>query len=100
MDFLDIIIPALVIAGIGFVLGLLINLVSKVFYVEEDPIIEEVAEMLPKYNCGACGYPGCKEMAHALVERESDVYACKPMKKENAEKLKVFLNEYFAKKEN
>jgi hypothetical protein len=39
-------------------------------------------------------------MAHALVDRESDVYACKPMKKDNAEKLKVFLNEYFAKKEN
>ena len=59
----NIVVPALILAGIGFVLGLLIFVVGKAFYVEEDPSIEEVVELLPKYNCGACGYPGCKEMA-------------------------------------
>ena len=54
---MDIILPALVMAILGFGLGLLINYVSKVFYVEEDPAIEEVVELLPKYNCGACGHP-------------------------------------------
>ena len=67
---MPILVPALVLSGIGFILGVLISIVSNVFYVEEDPSIEEVVELLPKYNCGACGYPGCKEMAIALLKNE------------------------------
>ncbi|MDA3932663.1 MAG: electron transporter RnfB [Tenericutes bacterium] len=96
MDFLiSILVPAGVLAGIGFVLGLLISFVAKVFYVEEDPAIEEVVELLPKYNCGACGYPGCKEMAIALLNKESKVMQCKPIKKDSAEELKTFLKKHF-----
>lgn len=98
MDIVSIIVPAAVLAGIGFLLGLLINFVSKVFYVEEDPIIQEVAEMLPKYNCGACGYPGCKEMAIALLNKETTVDNCKPIKKDAADLLKAFLKQHFESK--
>lgn len=98
MDIVNILIPAGVLAVLGFGLGLLINLVSKVFYVEEDPIIDEVVELLPKYNCGACGHPGCKEMAIALLNKESKVVDCKPIKKDAAEVLKAFLKDHFANK--
>ncbi len=94
---MEIILPALVLAGVGFILGLLIHFVSKVFYVEEDPAIEEVVDLLPRYNCGACGYPGCKEMAIALLAKESKVLDCKPIKKEAAEVLQNYLKEHFAK---
>lgn len=96
---MQILLPAVVLAGVGFVLGLLIYLIGKAFYVEEDPTIEEIFELLPRYNCGACGYPGCKEMAIALLNKESIPSQCKPMKKENAEVLRKFLQEYFAKKQ-
>ncbi|MFP4478777.1 MAG: (Fe-S)-binding protein [Candidatus Izemoplasmatales bacterium] len=99
MDFLiNILVPAGVLAAIGFVLGLLISFVAKVFYVEEDPVIDEVIELLPKYNCGACGHPGCKEMAIALLNKESKVLDCKPIKKDAAKELEAFLKEHFAKK--
>ncbi len=98
MVIVDILIPAGILAGLGFVLGLLISFVSKVFYVEEDPAIEEVVNLLPRYNCGACGHPGCKEMAIALLNKETDVMACKPIKKDAAEELKLYLKEHFAKK--
>ena len=90
--------PALVLAGVGFVLGILIYVVGKVFYVEEDPSIQEVVDILPRYNCGACGYPGCKEMAIGLLAKESTPSQCKPMKKEQAEVLQEYLNKYFAEK--
>ncbi len=50
MDFIiSILVPAGVLAAIGFVLGLLISFVAKVFYVEEDPtIIDEVVECITK----------------------------------------------------
>ena len=95
---MPILIPALVLAGTGFVLGILISVVSKVFYVEEDPSIEEVVELLPKYNCGACGYPGCKEMAQALLNKEAVPTLCKPMKKDDLPPLQEYLKEYFANK--
>jgi Na+-translocating ferredoxin:NAD+ oxidoreductase RNF subunit RnfB len=41
---------------------------AKKFHVEEDPRVNEVTEMLPGINCGACGFPGCPGMATALVE--------------------------------
>lgn len=96
--FWDIMLPALILAGIGFVLGLLIYIVSKVFYVEEDPSIEEVVELLPRYNCGACGFPGCKEMAIALLNNEAKPALCKPIKKDALPPLQEYLNAYFAKK--
>ncbi len=94
----EILIPALVLAGVGFILGILIHIIGKVFYVEEDPSIQEVVDILPRYNCGACGYPGCKEMAGALLNKESQPEQCKPMKKEQVEVLKEYLKNYFANK--
>ncbi len=96
--FWDIAIPALILAGIGFVLGLLIYIISKVFYVEEDPSIDEVVNLLPRYNCGACGFPGCKEMAIALLNKEAKPALCKPMKKESLPPLEDYLKNYFTNK--
>lgn len=42
--------------------------ISRVFSVVEDPRINEVVELLPGINCGACGYPGCSGLASALVD--------------------------------
>ncbi len=95
---MPILLPALVLAGIGFLLGILISVVSKVFYVEEDPSIEEVVELLPRYNCGACGFPGCKEMAIALLNKEAKPAMCKPLKKESLPPLEEYLKAYYAQK--
>lgn len=95
---MQILLPALVLAGIGFVLGFLIFLVGKYFYVEEDNRIEGIVDLLPKYNCGACGYPGCKEMAIGLLAKEAKPAQCKPMKKDDADVLQKHLNELFSAK--
>lgn len=94
----EILLPAGILAVLGFLLGLLINYVSKVFYVEEDPAIDEVVELLPRYNCGACGHPGCKEMAVALLDKKSQPRDCKPIKKEQIPVLQEYLDNYFKKK--
>lgn len=96
---MEIILPALVLAVLGFGLGLLINYVAKVFYVEEDPSIEEVVELLPKYNCGACGHPGCKEMAVALLNKENKPADCKPIRKDQIPVIQEYLDNYFKNKQ-
>lgn len=53
--------------GLTVVLASLLVLAHRKLAVEEDPRIDEVDEMLPHANCGACGYPGCRPFAEALV---------------------------------
>ncbi|MCF8244755.1 MAG: RnfABCDGE type electron transport complex subunit B [Saprospiraceae bacterium] len=52
-------------------LALMLILANKKLYVYEDPRIDTVEDMLPHANCGACGYPGCRPFAEALVTGKS-----------------------------
>ena len=54
--------------GLTLLLALLLVFANNKLYVYEDPRIDEVEEMLPHANCGACGYPGCRPFAEALVD--------------------------------
>lgn len=53
--------------GLTFLLATMLILANRKLYVEEDLRIDVVEEMLPHANCGACGYPGCRPFAEALV---------------------------------
>jgi Na+-translocating ferredoxin:NAD+ oxidoreductase RNF subunit RnfB len=55
------------IGGITLVLTSLLVLANRKLHVEEDPRIDLVEDMLPHTNCGACGFPGCRPFAEALV---------------------------------
>jgi RnfABCDGE-type electron transport complex B subunit len=57
-------------AALGGLSALVLYLVSKKFYVYEDPLIAELEELLPAANCGGCGSPGCKAFAEKLVSSE------------------------------
>ncbi len=88
---MDILIPPLVLGGLGMVLGLMIYFVALKFGVEEDHTVQDVEHLLPNYNCGACGYPGCKGMAEAIVSGKAVPAQCKPIKKEEIEILNKYL---------
>ena len=60
----------LTISGLTLVLASLLLLANHWLYVEEDPRIDQVENMLPKTNCGSCGYPGCRPFAEALIAGE------------------------------
>jgi RnfABCDGE-type electron transport complex B subunit len=58
------------IGGLATVLASLLVIANRWLHVEEDPRISGVELMLPHTNCGACGYPGCRAFAEALVAGE------------------------------
>ena len=64
--------------ALGLVYGLVLAFASKKFHVEIDPKIEEIIEILPSANCGACGYAGCAAYAEAVVENQEDITKCAP----------------------
>ncbi len=90
-SFIEHILPVLVLAVLGLLFGVLIAVLSKVLYVEEDNRITTVTEMLPGYNCGACGYPGCNGLATAIIEKGASVDLCKPIKPTDKETLREWL---------
>ena len=77
-----------VLVGIGTFFGIVLALADKKFAMEENPLIKEVEEVLPKGQCGACGYAGCAKYAEAVVEKtEVPPNLCIPGKKAVAEKV-------------
>lgn len=88
------VLPALVLALTGGVFGVLISLASMAFYVEEDKRVEDITKLLPGYNCGMCGHPGCNGLANAIVFEGADSKLCKPGKQDMRDKIKTYLEEY------
>jgi len=66
----------LLLVSLGVVAAVVLYVVSKKFYVYENPLIAEVDEILPGANCAGCGSPGCKSFAEKLVNTEdiSDMF--------------------------
>ncbi len=64
---MTIIVPIAALGILSLVLAGLIVIANRKLYVYEDPRIDQVEEMLPHANCGACGFPGCRPFAEALV---------------------------------
>ena len=93
MDINLILISLSVVGGLGFVLGTILGVANKYLAVEEDPRMEKLLDLLPGYNCGACGKPGCNGMAEALLENSIKVSACKPSKKDQQLAIQKYLKE-------
>lgn len=79
---------------LGAVLGAILGFASKKFYVKEDTRVADILAMLPGYNCGGCGNPGCSGMASKLVEGECSIDQCAPSKPEVKEAIKQYLKEH------
>lgn len=90
---MNFIISGIIMLVIGGLLGLLLSIASNKFKVEEDPRLEKVTNLLPGYNCGACGQTGCAGLANALISKETDVILCKPIKVEKKDEIIKYLAE-------
>lgn len=77
--------------GLTIVLAGLLILANKKLFVPEDPRIDIVEEMLPSANCGACGLPGCRPFAEALLKGETLPGKCTVSSDEDREKIAAFL---------
>ncbi len=86
-------INAILMMGVtGAVLGLILGIADKVFYVENDERTKALTELLPGYNCGGCGYAGCGGLAEAIITKEVDTLAlCKPCKADQKAKIVEYL---------
>ena len=69
---MQILIPVLLLLGVGVLCAILLSLSSHFFGVEENEKETALRDCLPGANCGACGFSGCDAYAKALAEGVTD----------------------------
>ena len=87
----EIIIAISIVGGLGLLFAAVIAIAYKKLRVYEDPRIDEVEEMLPHANCGACGHPGCRAFAEAIVKGEMSPSKCTVSPPEGIARIAEFL---------
>ncbi|MDJ0868921.1 MAG: (Fe-S)-binding protein [Myxococcota bacterium] len=79
------------IGGLTLLLASLLVLANRKLHVPEDPRIDAVEDMLPHANCGACGLPGCRPFAEALVQGEAQPAGCTVSNAEGHARIAAYL---------
>ena len=71
------IVLAIIVMGVlGAGMSVMLVLASKKFAVKENPQVEELMEVLPGANCGACGFAGCRAFAEEKAKNPSGDAFC------------------------
>ncbi len=96
----EILVAVAMLGALSLVLGLLITIVLRFFEIKKDPMEEELLEILPGANCGACGYPGCEQFAVEVIKTRSPSLICPVGKQEVADNIKALLNKYKSEDKN
>jgi len=86
-----ILMSAAIMGGLGGFFGLVLAVANRLLHVEEDPRIDAVDEMLPGTNCGACGQPGCRAFAEAVVNATEQPSGCTVSSAEGIEAIAGYL---------
>lgn len=93
------ILPVLFFLLIGAVIGILLTIASKVFYVKTDETVGKIIDALPGANCGGCGYSGCEGYAKAIAAGDAPPDKCNPGGAETAIKIGAILGIEVTEKE-
>ncbi len=67
-----------ILGGLAAIFGIGLGMASRKFAVHVDPKAEQIEDVLPGANCGACGSAGCKNYAEAVLAGTADVNQCLP----------------------
>jgi len=72
----QIIIPIVILAGLGLVFAVLLGYAADVFEVKQNPKIGELLLVLPGVNCGGCGFAGCEAYARGIANEGAALTLC------------------------
>lgn len=92
MEAITSILPSIgALAGLSGLLATILVVANRKLHVQEDPRIDTVEDMLPHVNCGACGFPGCRTFAEALVQGKAQPAKCTVSDEEGRSAIAAFL---------
>jgi RnfABCDGE-type electron transport complex B subunit len=86
-----ILVSVVILGGVGTTFGALIALTNAKMRVEEDPRLDELTDILPGANCGACGFAGCRSFAEAVIGGDTPPAKCTVMSEDEREDVALML---------
>ena len=63
--------------GLSTLFGGILGYAAVRFRLEEDPVVQQIDDLLPQTQCGQCGYPGCRPYAQAIANGDA-INKCPP----------------------
>jgi len=82
----------LIMLGLGGVFAVVLLIASEKLKVEVDPKVEQVQQVLPNLDCGACGYAGCGSYAKAVAADPGLIGRCAPGGAKTSARIAEILN--------
>lgn len=67
----------LILLALAAVFGVILGFAAVKFKVDEDPIVDQIDNILPQTQCGQCSYPGCRPYAEAIANGD-EINKCPP----------------------
>ncbi|MBM4018942.1 MAG: RnfABCDGE type electron transport complex subunit B [Planctomycetes bacterium] len=80
-----------VLASLAVFFAVVLAVADRFFQVKIDPRAARIEEILPRANCGSCGFGGCAAYAEALVRGEAAAGACTAGGPEAAKKIAAIM---------
>ena len=89
-----------VLGSLSILLGIAILITMKVFEIKRDPAVDEIMQVLPGVNCGACGFPGCEKFAVEMAKKGELFKVCPVGKDPVSIKIKEILKKHKGEVQN
>lgn len=86
-----ILIAAAVVAGLGLIFGIGLSIASILLKAKVNELEQQLLDVLPSANCGACSFPGCAEYAKALATGKVKTTLCPVGGEEGVKKISAVL---------
>jgi len=83
--------PILILTAIGLFIAFAVAIIVRYFGMPEDPLKQQITDLMPGANCGGCGFAGCGAYATAMAEGKAKPGKCPSMSSENAAKIAELL---------
>lgn len=64
--------------GVALILSCGLAIANRKLKVSEDPRVEQIVNILPNINCGACGFSGCYGYSESIVKEKIGINICTP----------------------
>lgn len=81
----------IIITLLALIFGIILVNLEKMFPKDTS----EIENLLPGYNCGACGYKGCSDLAEKIFEDPELYKKCRVLKGDNLIKMQNYLKEKY-----
>lgn len=82
----------ILIVGITVIVFDIILIVVHKLLKSQQKEVQKYLDLLPGYNCNACGFGSCRGMAEAMVKDKMNYQKCKPLRGEKREVLEKSIN--------